>query len=231
MSTTANMSLLIPEVNDSTYPTSISTSLTLTDAHDHTSGKGVQVPTGGIADLAVTTGKIAANAVTGAKLAAAIVDNSTIEISGSALRVKDAGVTRAKLVAVGQQSATKASFSTSSATYVDVTDITVSITVTGRPVVISLFTTDSSSAAGYVWLRNVATNGLFKILRDAVKVFEGAYPEFDTFEPVGGSNGVVSWMAIDVPAAGTYTYKLQTHAGNASNTVTLNNLKMVVYEL
>jgi hypothetical protein len=39
------------------------------DAHDHTPGKGTQVPTAGIANLAVTTGKLADDAVTTAKIA------------------------------------------------------------------------------------------------------------------------------------------------------------------
>lgn len=45
----------------------------LIDAHDHTSGKGVLIPTGGLANLAVTTPKIADLAVTTAKIAAANV--------------------------------------------------------------------------------------------------------------------------------------------------------------
>lgn len=39
------------------------------DGHDHTVGKGKQIPTGGIADGAITTVKLADNAVTSAKIA------------------------------------------------------------------------------------------------------------------------------------------------------------------
>ena len=72
-----------------------------------------QVATGGITDLAVTTGKLAAASVTAAKVAAEVagsglvggagdalavnVDDSTLEIQSDALRVKDLGVTTAKI--------------------------------------------------------------------------------------------------------------------------------------
>lgn len=41
------------------------------DAHDHTSGKGVQIPTAGIADSAITANKIAAAVIDNSKIAAA----------------------------------------------------------------------------------------------------------------------------------------------------------------
>lgn len=56
--TTTNMSLEVPSSGDSDYPTQISDSMTLLDRHDHTTGKGVQIPTGGIADSAVTSKKL-----------------------------------------------------------------------------------------------------------------------------------------------------------------------------
>ncbi len=85
--TTVNMSLKTPASGDTDYPTSIADSFTLIDAHDHTTGKGVQIPTGGIANAAIT----------GAKLAASSVDNSTIEISAGSLQLKNAGITGSKV--------------------------------------------------------------------------------------------------------------------------------------
>lgn len=66
---TANMSLTVPSSGDADYPTSISDSLTAVDDHDHSSGKGVQIPTSGIVDSAITENKIADSAVATAKLA------------------------------------------------------------------------------------------------------------------------------------------------------------------
>jgi hypothetical protein len=49
--------------------TELAQNFQLLDDHDHTTGKGLQIPTGGIANLAVTTGKVADGAITTAKLA------------------------------------------------------------------------------------------------------------------------------------------------------------------
>lgn len=86
-STTANMSLSTPAAGDTDYPTQVSDSFTLIDAHDHSTGKGVQIPSGGLASGAVTVNKIASSAT----------DGSTIEVSSGAIRVKDGGITAAKL--------------------------------------------------------------------------------------------------------------------------------------
>lgn len=85
--TTSNMSLSVPSSGDTDYPTTISDSFTLIDEHDHSTGKGVQIPSGGLASGSVTVNKIASSAT----------DGSTIEVSSGALRVKDGGITAAKL--------------------------------------------------------------------------------------------------------------------------------------
>ena len=73
-----------------------------------------------IQDLGIETDKLAASAVTTGKIAAN-------------------AVTRAKMEAVGQQiSSSSGVFATSSTSFVDVTNLSVSITVTGRPVRVEL---------------------------------------------------------------------------------------------
>lgn len=57
---------------------SLSNDWGLIDVHDHSAGKGVQIPTGGIANLAVTGPKIAAGAVDSTKLAAAAVNDAAL---------------------------------------------------------------------------------------------------------------------------------------------------------
>lgn len=53
----------------------LSDNFALLDAHDHSSGKGVQIPTAGIVNNAIDATKLADNAVTAAKIpAASIVD-------------------------------------------------------------------------------------------------------------------------------------------------------------
>lgn len=56
--TLSNMGLKVPTRATVNWDTTVLQTFTDIDAHDHTSGKGVQIPTGGIADNAVTADKI-----------------------------------------------------------------------------------------------------------------------------------------------------------------------------
>lgn len=224
---TSNMNLSIPLAGESTYPTSVSDSLTGVDAHDHTSGKGVQIPTGGIVDAAITTAKLADTAITGAKLNSAIVDDSTIQIASNVLKVKDAGITRAKLAALGHQVGDCASYIVVSSTPADVTGLTVTITVTGRPVYIALMPieadggTISGSGAGY-------TLGALDIYRASTKIFSVSVPP-----PSELTNLNCIFSFIDVTAtAGSYTYKVQGAVfGTSSPAIFITKVRLLVFEL
>ncbi len=68
---TTNMGLLKAAGTDNArdyLKTDLAGSLDDIDAHDHSSGKGVQIPTAGIADDAVTAAKLGANAVETGKI-------------------------------------------------------------------------------------------------------------------------------------------------------------------
>ena len=70
------MALDLPVVGSTAGPdwaTKLNAAITTVDAHDHTTGKGVQIPAGGIAANAVTTAKIQDGAVTAAKLGAPVL--------------------------------------------------------------------------------------------------------------------------------------------------------------
>jgi hypothetical protein len=70
MATTANMGLTTwPNSSDPYDHVQLAANFVAIDAHDHTSGHGVQIPTGGIADGAITTVKLADGAVTAVKIA------------------------------------------------------------------------------------------------------------------------------------------------------------------
>jgi hypothetical protein len=228
MSTTLpNIGLVVPASGDTDYPTSISTSMTNLDNHDHTTGKGVQIPTGGIVDLAVTTAKIANSNVTTAKIA-------------------DLNVTRAKLVAVGQQiSNSSGTFSTASGSLTDVTNLSVTITTTGRPVILMLVNDGASLVGGWLGAyqqTNVDTGpqAEFAILRDGSSIAKHTIWAADTATPSTEYQAITrvpvsSLMHIDPVAAGTYTYKVQ--ARYSSVTVTTDMFaevyyaKLVAYEL
>lgn len=220
MSTTlANIGIVVPASGDSDYPTNISTSLTNLDNHDHTTGKGLAIGTAALSDGAVTTAKIADSAVTTAKIA-------------------DFNVTRAKLVSVGQQvSASCANFSTNSSTLVDVTNLSVTITTTGRPVVVMLINdgsvNDSFLAAYQSTNVDTGPQAQFAILRDASVIARHGVVGFHSAS--GGDTEHISTVGcpvsaihhIDVVAAGTYTYKLQ--ARYSSFTVTSDMYAEVFY--
>lgn len=202
---TTNMSLSTPLAGETDYVTSVSDSNTLVDAHDHTTGKGVQIPTGGIANLAVTAGKIAADAVTTAK-------------------ILDANVTKAKLVAVGQQiAATGGAFVTSSSSRVDVTGLSVSITTSGRPVIVGVVSGDTAS---FGFTLDAAASATVAIMRDATDIFDVGY-NFPANFAMG-----LSILTIDAPTAGTYTYKVQTAVTLSAGNVTFAaGTKIFAFEL
>jgi hypothetical protein len=64
--------------NDVFSYTELSDNFNLLDLHDHSSGKGVQIPTAGLANLAVDTTKLANNAVTDAKIAAGTITTARL---------------------------------------------------------------------------------------------------------------------------------------------------------
>lgn len=215
MSITPNMALDVADVGDSDYPTTYSTSLNLVDVHDHTAGKGVQIPTGGIVNLAVDSTKLAANSVVTSK-------------------ILDANVTRAKMVAVGQQvSVSCGIFSTSSMAGVDVTNLAVSITSTGRPIVLELIGVDAS--ASLISLSKLAASASCDIViqRDATtNVF--------TYSPTLTATGATSISFpispraighLDVIGAGTYAYKVRVAVPDGATTLTFNNIRLVAREL
>jgi hypothetical protein len=70
MQTSVNMSLTIWNNPDDAYDhNELAANWQALDSHNHTSGKGVQIPSGGIADGAITTNKLGANAVTTTQIA------------------------------------------------------------------------------------------------------------------------------------------------------------------
>lgn len=137
-------------------------------------------------------------------------------------------ISREGMEPVGQQiSSSCGIFTTSSITAVDVTNLSVTLTTKGRPVWLGLIA-DNSDA--YMYLFDSAGIGncriLFvrgtTILADFKKEFQGS-ATYGTIDP--------SMFHLDPVAAGTYTYKLQVYCSSATDTLYVNNLKLVAYEL
>lgn len=221
------------------------------------------VPTAAIAALAVTAAKIDADAVTtvkiqdaavtAAKLAAAVagaglaggagtalsvnVDDSTIEINTDTLRVKAAGITRAKLEAVGQQlSSSSGSYTMTAGSYAAVTNLTVAITTTGRPVSVRLVGAGGSSGSS---LGAYATGGASTTTRMDL-IFKRDSTTIENY--IAGATLASSasnqmffapsaFSALDTPSAGTYTYTVEVKTLDTNTGIAVSNCKLLAYEL
>lgn len=83
--TSSNMGLKQwDQPNDIFSYTELANNFGLIDQHDHSAGKGVQINTSGIANLAIGTTKIADGAITGTKLASASVAESNLTATAAA---------------------------------------------------------------------------------------------------------------------------------------------------
>lgn len=205
--------------------------------------------------LGIATSNLAANCVTGAKLNSDVVDNSSLQYSSSQLSIKalgvgtshlaasavttakinDGAVTQAKRAALGQQvSSSSGSVSTTSTSYTDVTNLSVSITTTGRPVFIGLIS-DASGEVSFLGAQRAttttSTTGNFALLRDSTEI-----SNFQLLATGASTSNMTltvstsSLSTIDVPSAGTYTYKAQFKTA-ANNTAYVAYAKLVAYEL
>jgi hypothetical protein len=124
----------------------------------------------------------------------------------------------------GQQvSASTGAFNTNSAAYTDVTNATVTITSTGRPVM--LFLRPDGAAAAYLGVPATATAGLV-LLRDATVIGEWSYVNPDASDT---ERYEITALSADAVAAGTYVYKLQIKTSTGS--VNLPNAQLFAFEL
>lgn len=249
---TPNMELDKPVTGETNYAEKINAIFNKVDAHDHSTGKGVLISSSGLATSAVTTVKINDGAVTESKLAtdsvvtgkildsavtsAKILDGTIVAAdlgttSVVTAKIADGNVTRAKLVSVGQQiSGDSGTFTTTSTSLVDVTNLSVTITTTGRPVVLEL-----NSEAGFVGQVGSFSSGGFTsagklhFLRGAVNL--GSYGFKVGVADTEGQFPPGAFRYVDTPTAGTYTYKVQAAATTSSTTINVTRCHLVAYEL
>lgn len=127
---------------------------------------------------------------------------------------------RSQLPTVGQQvSGSSGAFFTVSAAFVDVTNLSVTITTTGRPVMLFI-QPDGSTNAGLL----VSAGGHI----GAVQFLRGA--TFLAAWTNAGGGELSQSPVLDAPAAGTYTYKVQAQ-GDGVGQIQIQNWKLVAYEL
>jgi hypothetical protein len=175
------------------------------------------------------------NSITVKELNSAIVDNSTIEKNVTNIKVKNGGigttqiasgaVTQEKRAALGQQiSASSSSWYSASSSYVDVTNLTVTITTTGRPVFIGLVPDGSENPA----LVGHADTGEvhYKLVIDG-STTAGIF----VVAGYGYLQAPVSSISTTIiPAAGSHTFKLQAKKVSGGQ-MRVDYCKLIAFEL
>lgn len=187
------------------------------------------VTTSKIADDAVTTAKILAANVTTAKIADSNVTTAKIADSNvTTAKIADSNVTTAKLangavtpvkITQNYSISSATSFSTTSGSYVAVTNASTSITTVGSKLIEIKLIPDSSGAGFY----STGSGFLYRIKRDSTVIAEVVIVSGSSTSPLN---------VIDVnPAAGTYTYSLEVSADVFGGTISVLAMKMLVIEL
>jgi hypothetical protein len=139
-----------------------------------------------------------------------------------------APLTKGSLPATGQQvSASSGAFTTSSNFAVDVTNLTVTITTTGRPVVLVVQPDGTSPIAAFEAYGTGDSAGTVKFLRGASTIAEFLAPT----ATVSATASLPALLFVDAVAAGTYTYKVQAFSTNVVGVLHLSNAVLMAYEL
>lgn len=208
-----------------------------TDAVETVKIKNLNVTVAKLATDSVETVKIKNLNVTAGKLAVDSVETS---------KIKALNVTRPKLVAVGQQIATviTSSWPAPSTSFTDMPNQSITITSTGRPIIIGVTPQDpDTNGPGVITcgLNAGGSSGKFyegfiQLVRDTTNL---AIWKF------GGDIDVVlgpaTFVSVDVPCsvmstidaigAGTYTYKLEARKNPTEAFLIANNISLYAYEL
>ncbi len=129
-------------------------------------------------------------------------------------------VNRPQLAAVGQQvSLSCGVFITTSTALVDVTNLSVALTTSGRPVMVMLQSDGAAVPGGYI---NGTAGVTLQIQRGATIV--------QNIQVSANISIPQCIAALDVVGAGTYTYKVQA-LNNAAGSLTVSKAVLVAYEI
>jgi len=195
------------------------------------------VTTAKIQDSAVTTAKIQDGAVTAAKLASdAVTTAKIVDANVTTAKIADEAVTQAKVdkrtmdsstasagnIAVNELSGINNSTSTS---FVEL--VAVTLTTLGGPVKIGLISNGSASAVRVNDTGSPFGFGEVALVRDSTTI---AIFNIPLVASTGAGIPVTTINTTDVPAAGTYTYKLQVRRTSDATSIDVINCKLVAYE-
>lgn len=176
-----------------------------------------------------------------------VADGTTITNSGGVLAAgvmqtanyAANSVTRPKLAAVGQQiSASCGNFSTSSTSLVNVTNLTNTITTSGRPVMIFLqgiAVAIPNSQMSVLWgsASSEVTIAILSSSNSGSSYTNICQWRFNQTVPSGNTQELNnSYLFMDAPAATSgLIYKVQVLVGNSSDLLSFQSITLVTYEL
>lgn len=195
-----------------------------------------------LVDASVSSAKIASAAVTTSKINDLAVTTAKLDDLGvTTAKLAASSVTQAKRAALGQQlSAASGEWSSSSAGEQAITNMSVALTTTGRPVHIC-FVPSSGVVSSYITVSKttvnttIAPDTFITIKRDGtaicmIAIGAGVTMSSATLDSISVKVPSTAISMIDVPSAGAYTYTAFAQI-NTSSIVLVYNVKLLAYEL
>lgn len=165
------------------------------------------ITTGMIGDSQVTTAKLNDSAVTTNKISDYhVTTNKLTNLAVTTDKINDHAITSIKLAAANWAKSGSCGIFAVNVVSTDILNLSVTITTSGRPVLIFLAPATSTDTPHIEYLNG---RGDITILRNSTQLAKYELP----FSSTDKTNLV--YPIIDTPAAGTYTYKVQGH--NISN--------------
>lgn len=144
-------------------------------------------------------------------------------------QLKNGAVTKAKQASIGQQiSSSSGNYSTSSSTFSGVTNLSVTLTTTGRPVQLMVVPDGNTSLGSFIGYTYSGSNFA------TFAFFDGSTQLTNMTVDTSSTSTIFSSLGMDyfyVPSAGTYNYNVQVKATLGLGTVFMQYLKLVAYEL
>lgn len=215
----SNYSLVLPALPGSTSFLTLDTSGNITASVATAAG----ITNANIANATITSAKISASAgITGSQLAATTV-------------------AKTNLVALGQQtSSSSGSFTSTSVAYANVPNLSVTITTSGRPVMIMVQPDGTNPASMGALATSITdtTTATFQIVRDSTSIsqvqIQNPYVTGSGLTGGVGYSYIPGLMCIDTgAAAGSHTYKIQGKCTSGAATTEFNctNMVLVAFEL
>jgi hypothetical protein len=180
--------------------------------------------------------RITSTGVDGSDLVAASVGTTQLTNGGvTTAKIADANVTQAKLGAANYAvSATSGAYATVITTYVPVTNLSVTITTTGRPVMLMLVG-DGSGPTASIGYSVTATfpiiRGDLLYKRDSTGIATKAYIRQSASSTTTGVGDGLDFTHLDPVGAGTYTYSVESKVDALSSRFTISYYKLVAFEL